>query len=147
MPRDHPLACSALFVAPKKTTKMKDNAFKRHVMMGHWAPITLHKLPTDNVASLDDLENGDSVEMARPQRISRPNNSKTTLVAIKRACGERVVVQAQARPVSLERERALGHGSLTSLDTRGFMIVRDNAARRLYISLPRLSRPIQNAAR
>jgi ectoine hydroxylase-related dioxygenase (phytanoyl-CoA dioxygenase family) len=49
-------------------------------------------------------------------------------VVVKTSCGKEIVVKAQARPISLERERVLAYDDVASLEKRGFMIIRNNAA-------------------
>jgi hypothetical protein len=51
---------------------------------------------------------------------------RQTLVVVEKEDGERVVVRAQARAISLERERVLRYDSADSLEQRGFMVIRNH---------------------
>jgi hypothetical protein len=117
---------------------MKNNAFKKHVKFDHWAPVTLHKLPVDNTHVLvTDSETGE-VHACKsflhcsagepPSKSTYDNDKQDTFVVVKQSSGERIVIKAQARPISLERERVLGYDSVDSLEQRGFMIIRSNLA-------------------
>lgn len=124
---------------------MKNNAFKKHVKFDHWAPITLHKLPLDNIHILITDSETDEVHVCQsfphcsttsftestdqlPLKPAYDNDKKHTYVVVKTSSGEKIVVKAQARPISLERERVLGYDSVDSLEQRGFMIIRNNPA-------------------